>query len=320
MLPDGRVLVGSIDDIRTALYNPKTDTWTATGNKADSSSEEGFTLLPDGTVLAPENSDPPNAEKYLINAGTWVSAGQTPQSLVESNFSIEIGPCLLRPDGTAFQVGGNGHTAVYHPDHDPATPGYWVKGPDFPDSSPGQPLKANDAPGCVLPNGHVLCVAGTAPNNGGFAVNGQFFEFDGKLLDPAPAPGNAGGDVFTGRMLLLPTGQVLFSAGSPAMEIYTPVGEPDDEWRPRITEHQRDLEPGPQLRDPRRAVQRDDPGGGVRRRRHDGDQLPDRAAGQRGRARALLPDVRAQHDGRGHPAAARAYPVHRAEQPAARAV
>ena len=75
---------------------------------------------------------------------------------------------------------------MYHPDHDPATPGYWVEGPDFPDSSPGQPLKANDAPGCVLPNGHVLCVAGTAPNNGGFAVNGQFFEFDGKLLDPAP--------------------------------------------------------------------------------------------------------------------------------------
>ena len=143
-------------------------------------------------MLAPENSAPPSAEKYLIAAGTWVSAGQTPQSLVESNFSIEIGPCLLRPDGTAFQVGGNGHTAVYHPDHDPATPGYWTEGPDFPDSSPGTPLKANDAPGCVLPNGHVLCVAGTAPNTGGFAVNGQFFEFDGKLLDPAPAPANAG--------------------------------------------------------------------------------------------------------------------------------
>jgi Kelch motif len=244
VLPDGRVLLGSIDDIRTALYNSAANTWTATGNKADSSSEEGYTLLPDGTVLAPENSDPPHAEKYLIAAGTWVSASQTPQSLVESNFSIEIGPCLLRPDGTAFQVGGNGHTAVYHPDHDPATPGYWVGGPDFPDSSPGTPLKANDAPGCVLPNGHVLCVAGTAPNTGGFAVNGQFFEFDGKLLDPAPAAGNAGGEVFTGRMLLLPTGQVLFSAGSPAMEIYTPVGEPDDEWRPHISRHPRDLEPG----------------------------------------------------------------------------
>ena len=87
--------------------------------KADSSSEEGFTLLPDGAVLAPENSNPPYAEKYLISAGTWVSAGQTPVSLIESNFSIEIGPCLLRPDGTAFQVGGNGHTAVYQPDHDP---------------------------------------------------------------------------------------------------------------------------------------------------------------------------------------------------------
>jgi hypothetical protein len=244
VLPHGHVLLGSIDDTRTAIYDPKTGTWTPGPDKADSSSEEGFTLLPDGTVLAPENSNPPYAEKYLIEAGAWVSAGQTPVSLIESNFSIEIGPCLLRPDGTAFQVGANGNTAVYQSDHDPATPGAWTAGPVFPDSSPGTPLKANDAPGCVLPNGHVLCVAGTAPNSGGYATGGQFFEFDGKLLDPAPAPANAAGDVFTGRMLLLPTGQVLFSAGSPAMEIYTPVGEADDEWRPQITEHPRDLQPG----------------------------------------------------------------------------
>ena len=60
----------------------------------------------------------------------------------------------------------------------------------------------------MLPNGHVLCVAGTAPNNSGYAQDGQFFEFDGKLLDPAPAPANAGGFVYDGRMLVLPTGQV----------------------------------------------------------------------------------------------------------------
>lgn len=244
VLPDGRVLLGSIDDIRTAIYNPKTDTWSPTGNKDDASSEEGFTLLPDGTVLAVENSNAPQAEKYLISSGSWVSAGQTPVSLVETNFSIEIGPCLLRPDGTVFQVGGNGHTGIYEPDEDPATPGIWTAGPDFPDNPPGQPLKANDAPGCVLPNGHVLCVAGTAPNAGGFAQNGQFFEFDGKVLDPAPAPANAGGNVYEGRMMLLPTGQVLFAAGSPAMQIYTPAGEADDEWRPHITGHPRELEPG----------------------------------------------------------------------------
>jgi hypothetical protein len=244
VLPDGRVLLGSIDDTRTAVYNPKTDTWSPAGSKEDSSSEEGFTLLPDGTVLAIEDSDPPKAEKYLIASGIWVSAGQTPVSVVESNFSIEIGPCLLRPDGTAFQVGGNGHTAVYQADHDPATPGIWTMGPDFPDNPPGQRLKANDAPGCVLPNGHVLCVAGTAPDAGGYAQNGQFFEFDGKLLDPAPAPANAGGNVYDGRMLLLPTGQVLYSAGSPDVQVYSPVGEADDEWRPHITEHPRDLQPG----------------------------------------------------------------------------
>jgi len=56
-----------------------------------------------------------------------------------------------------------------------------------------------------------------APDAGGFAQNGQFFEFDGKLLDPAPAPANAAGNVYEGRMMLLPTGQVLFAAGSAAM-------------------------------------------------------------------------------------------------------
>ena len=86
MLPDGRVLLGSIDDTRTAIFHPETGAWTPGAAKADSSSEEGFTLLPDGTVLAPENSNPPYAEKYLISAGTWVSAGQTPVSLIESNF------------------------------------------------------------------------------------------------------------------------------------------------------------------------------------------------------------------------------------------
>jgi hypothetical protein len=244
VLPDGRVLLGSIDDTRTAIYDPTTDAWSPAGDKDDASSEEDFTLLPDGTVLALEDSSAPKAEKYLISSDSWVSAGQTPVSLVETNFSIEIGPCLLRPDGTVFQVGGNGHTAIYEPDDDPATPGNWTAGPDFPDNPPGQILKANDAPGCVLPNGHVLCVAGTAPDAGGFAQDGQFFEFDGKLLDPAPAPANAAGNVYEGRMMLLPTGQVLFAAGSAAMEIYTPAGEADDEWRPVITELEDELQPG----------------------------------------------------------------------------
>ena len=245
VLPDGKVLLGSIHDTRTALYDPVTGTWSPGGDKTDPSEEEGFTLLPDGTVLAVQDSKPPEAEKYLSWTGSWVSAGATPVSLVESNFSIEIGPSLLRPDGTVFQVGGNGHTAVYHPrPGHPDDTGSWTAGPDLPQNPPGQLLKANDAPGCVLPGGHVLLVAGIAPDTGGFASPGYFFEFDGQSLIPAPAPGNAGGNVYEGRMLLLPTGQVLFAAGTDAVEVYTPVGDPDDEWRPRITEHPRHLHPG----------------------------------------------------------------------------
>jgi hypothetical protein len=215
VLPDGRVLLGSIDDTRTAIYDPSTGTWSPGAAKADSSSEEGFTLLPDYTVLAPENSNPPHTEEYLISADTWMSAGQTPVSLIESSFSIEISPCLLRLDGTVFQVGADGHTAVYRPDPDAATPGTWTAGPDFPDGSPGTPLKANDAPGCVLPNGHVLCVAGTAPNTGGYAQNGQFFEFDGKLLDPAPAPATRAATSTTGGCWSCPPARSCSAPGPP---------------------------------------------------------------------------------------------------------
>src|SRR6202007_1762487 len=57
VLPDGRLLLGSIDDQRSAIFDPSTNSWTAAGNKDDSSSEETWTLLPDETVLTAECSN-----------------------------------------------------------------------------------------------------------------------------------------------------------------------------------------------------------------------------------------------------------------------
>ena len=55
-------------------------------------------------------------------------------------------------------------------------------------------------------------------------------------MTAVPDPPNAGGPCYTGRMMLLPTGEVLFTSGSAAAHVYTPSPSavPDDDWRPEI--------------------------------------------------------------------------------------
>src|ERR1700720_4470367 len=81
VLPDGRLLLGSIGDTHTAIYDPTTNTWTAAANKDDRSSEETWTLMPDQTILTAECANHPRAEKYVIPANAWVSAGTVPVEL-----------------------------------------------------------------------------------------------------------------------------------------------------------------------------------------------------------------------------------------------
>jgi hypothetical protein len=56
-----------------------------------------------------------------------------------------------------------------------------------------------------------------------------FFEFDpvSSNLIALTLPPNNGNPPFSGRMLLLPTGQVFFANGSNDIEVYTPDGMPD---------------------------------------------------------------------------------------------
>lgn len=73
-----------------------------------------FPYIPDGT----------NSELYNPRTGAWSSAGSTKVQLWDSaaacgglNFaSFELGPGVLRPDGTVFYTGSNscgaGHTAI----------------------------------------------------------------------------------------------------------------------------------------------------------------------------------------------------------------
>jgi hypothetical protein len=155
-----------------------------------------------------------------------------------------------------FAIGATGHTALYRPSVNAGGTGTWTAGPDLPaDTSNGNYNQANgslqtaiDAPAVLLPNGTVVLVAGNTvlENNKGtlqfWSNPANFFVFDPDtakspaLLDVQP-PNNSV-DTWTARLLLLPTGQVLFSTQQAALSILTldpATSAPRAEWKPVIT-------------------------------------------------------------------------------------
>jgi len=233
VLPDGTILLQDITSTTAWIFNSKTLTFTpAKGGKLDTFDEEGFTLLPDGSVLTVDVVATPNAERYIPGKG-WVSAGVTPVVLPDSPGSEEMGPAVLRPDGTVFVIGATGHTAIYVPPTTSTGTGTWTQGPDFPkDAGTGQLLDDADGPAACLPSGNVLIAA----SPGVFESPTKWFEWDGTKLNPVPATPDSGGNPsFVYTMLLLPTGQVMVTDFSGDVEIYTPKGSAKAAWLPTVT-------------------------------------------------------------------------------------
>jgi hypothetical protein len=237
VLPDGRLLLGNISNRSVALYDPTTQSWTTAATKGDISSEETFTLLPDNTMLTVQCSNSPNAEKYIAAIDTWVSAGSTPSILPQACHAnvAEIGPAILLPNGRVFAIGATGNTALYTAPANPADQGSWSAGPTLMDTSNNTQFPM-DAGAVLLPNGKVLCVGSPSPACS-YPGPTTFFEYDPATNKAAviTAPPNNGGACYQGRFLLLPSGQVLFSANSSDIEVYTPDGQPDAKWKPTIT-------------------------------------------------------------------------------------
>lgn len=215
--------------------------WTLTGtNKFDINDEEGWTLLPDGTVLTVDafvgryQADGKRYEIYHPSTGAWTSDA-TSQTVVQlwdsypnaSQASYELGPGILRPDGTVFYSGANGtpgqsgHTAIY--DTNTKT---WTAGPDFPDG-----LDAADGPAALLPDGHVLVQ--TSP--GIFNLGSKFFEWTGSSLIHADGGNTDEPNVssYYGNMLILPTGEILWTDFGDVW-VYRHTGRPKAEWEPQI--------------------------------------------------------------------------------------
>jgi hypothetical protein len=244
VLPNKTLLLGDKLHKWDAYLNPKTLQWVTLSDrgihtgKADWNAEEGWTLLADGTVLTADVQDAPNSEVYNPATNKWKSAGSTIVDL-HSPSPIkgcvqygpkpkdcylppgEIGPAILRPDGTVFYTGSNtsgygaGHTAIYN-----SKSGTWSVGPDFPNGD-----NAGDSFAMLEPSGNVLVIG----------LSGALYEFNGTTFSQV---GSA-----AGPPLLLPTGQILFFGYSNVV-LYTPTGSPKSSWAPAISSSPSTVETG----------------------------------------------------------------------------
>jgi hypothetical protein len=232
ILPNGKLMQANCctKDEAILTLTKGVASWAATGKgKADINDEEGWNLLPDGNILTVDayvgsyDATGMNSEIYDTATGTWSSAGSTVVQLWDSaadcggvkDASSEVGPAVLRPDGTVFATGANscgaGHNAIY--DTKTKT---WAAGPNFTGT-----LDIADGPASLLPDGNVL--VDTSPEI--FKTGTKFFEWDGTTLNPTSEPERASIDSsYNGDMVILPTGQVLFSDQSSTLQVYTAAG------------------------------------------------------------------------------------------------
>ena len=244
VLADGRYVLANCCTTDMAVLDPATLTWSTitSAGKADIFDEEGWTLLPNGSVLTVDSNNqtvPTNSEIYTPpdakHAGGWASGGATNVEITDPS-SWEVGPALVRPDGTIFQSGATGHTAIY--DIRGKT---WRAGPDYPVIAGEGQLDQADGPAALLPNGHVLVAASW----GLFNTPAHFLEFDGTSLTEVAAPADSVYDSsYNINFLLLPTGEIMETDFSGDVEIYAQAASsgsschstgspaPELEWMP----------------------------------------------------------------------------------------
>jgi hypothetical protein len=272
LLNNGLILLGTgaTGNTFTYLYNPTSSPITTMVNNSSqtiaansyssaipmvyttSNDETGFAKLPTGQVLFYDifasihfGNTGGYAELFNPSTGTWqdiapgdgTANGFIPELSAPTDVNgrtwFEMGPTLLLPNGNVFVVGGGtSNTALYNP-----STNTWSAGPTIP-----SPYTADDAPGAVLPNGDVIFTADSALATGEYTGPTGFFDYSPSAgtitqLSGSNVPADSGlsGPSFPTRMLVLPTGQLMFAdQNSDTLWLGTPSGAPQPQWRPVI--------------------------------------------------------------------------------------
>ena len=267
----GQLALGPNTSSNMYTLDPATLAWTIlnpTGKTTgDRNSEEGWTVLPDGTLFVVNANTGMASQRYVPSLNQWVDAGVSPVALRDSS-SHETGAQVMMYNGSVFAAGAaraTGANAVFTPPPSSVFAqstalGTWTVAPPFPmkpytvappsticvGTAPDLMCQLDDAdaPGVALTNGRVLVPA--AP--GVFNRDSYFFEYDptDNTLTEVARPANAATKIqYQYHMLLLPTGQVFSPDGSALVQIYTiGSGGPNDLWRPVITTAPKSLKPG----------------------------------------------------------------------------
>lgn len=214
-LLDGRAfLIGATGN--TALYNPATNTWAAgpvitgrlNGIPATFGSDDApGAILPNGDVIFAADAGP----SPVISTGSTVS-GSAVITGINSTATIQIGWGVTQTSGSRVIPGGA-----------------FVKGVD----SPTQVTISRNAAGAA---------SGIGLQFGGvYSPPTQLFDFDPRTNTISPvSPASPDTRLqtlssFSTRMLMLPTGQLLFADGSSQLWVYTPDGTAPSAYQPVTT-------------------------------------------------------------------------------------
>jgi hypothetical protein len=256
VLPDGTFMLATCcayNPTADAYLNPKSLAWTSVPGPNGAAplryqDEQGYELLPNGYVLTVDvwqdypNGNATKAERYDPAMRKWRSAGNTPVSLIDPAQcgNYEVGPAVLRGDGTVVAFGGNtgcvtgatdDPTAIYK-----SGTNAWTAGPNVPavcGSDGTTSCDLADAPAALLPDGNILFAA--SAGYGGMPTH--FFEYGSsntiaQVSDPLHNASTSGAYYY--NFLVLPNGQVLMTDFSKTAEVYTPAGSTVANWAPRI--------------------------------------------------------------------------------------
>ena len=262
VLENGTYVLSDIATGNLEALNPATLTYTALNppGKADQNNEENWNILPNGTLLTVDARISSQSELYDPIANSWGNAVSTVVNMADvgtNTNSAEVGPGVLRPDGTLIYFSGNnlGQNALYN-----AATNTWTNAAamDFPLVA-GQTYHyaVPDGPAAILPNGNVLVMGSPAtnvqcgppgtppppPTCGVFNTPSHFWEFDfatNTLVQVADSPNAASFKAYQGHFLVLPTGELLMTsydqAATQDVLLYSNGGAPQDAWRPVITQ------------------------------------------------------------------------------------